>query len=375
MATTVTFENATIRDVIGKAARIAPTKGSAFDQAAGILIVVDADTDKIIIKSTNTEVFYMEVVDAVSIVGDSVQWRIPSSLLDGICNKLPIASGATIAFEELQGSQIRLSTGRMRATLRLMDVTYFPQWKAFDPAQLSPVSDFGARLEQVQWAASRSQAPPMSGINLDGKIAGATDQYRVAITPCEIPHLYEPITIPAATFTPILKSLGEVRIGQEDGQILVMPDDSTQVRAVIYAAKYPNLAKVIESKRDQPNAVFLRKETLLDMIEQAMVIGARDRTPVLKIILGLEELAVLMEDEELGILGNVMEVAGQATHDRHFIGLTPENLTAGLRASPNDEVTLYYTAGAPMKPLRIDGGSGYEVLIMPRNLERKQNEQ
>jgi DNA polymerase III sliding clamp (beta) subunit (PCNA family) len=372
--TTVTFENATIRDVIGKAAKIAPTKGSAFDRAAGILIEVDAEKSEVIVKATNIEVFYMEVVDVVSIEGPSVTWRIPSMLLDGICNKLPITSGATIAFEEMQSSQIRLATGRMRATLRLMDVTYFPKWSAFDPAQLSPVSDFGARLQQVQWAASKTQPPPMSGINLDGHIAGATDQYRIAITPCEIPQFYEPITIPAATFTPMMKTLGEVKIGQEDGQLLVMPDEATQIRAVIYDLKYPNLAGVMNGKRDQTHAVFIKKDYLLDMVEQAMVIGARDRTPIIKIILGQQELAVLMEDQELGLLGNVMEVAGQADHERHYIGFTPDNLTSALRSAPNDDVSIYYTAGMPMKPIRIDGGSGYEVLVMPRNLERSADE-
>ena len=366
----ITFENATIRDVIGKAARIAPTKGSAFDRAAGIMIEADHGASTVIVRSTNTEVFYMEVVDAVSIESDigGIQWLIPNLLLDGICAKLPIASGAVISFEEKQ-NQVTLATGRMRANLRLLDHQYYPQWEAFDPGSLSPVSDFGARLQQVQWAASRVAPPPMSGIHLDGKIAGATDQFRVALTPCDIPQLYQPVTIPAATFTPLMKSLGEVKIGQEDGQILVMPDDATQVRAVIYPQSYPAIQKVF--KRDETNVVLVKKEYLLDMIEQAMVIGARDRTPLLKVIIGLEELAILMEDQEMGLIGNVMEIGGQATHDRHYIGFTPDNLTAGLRASPNDDVTIYYHAGLPMKPVRLDGGSGYEVLIMPRNLERK----
>lgn len=365
--TRVTFENATIRDVIGKAARIAPTKGSAFDRAAGILIQVNETDNQVIVKSTNTEVFYMEVVDVVEIIGESVNWLIPNLLLDGICSKLPITSGATIAFEA-DNVQIKLATGRMRANLRLMDHTYYPRWDAFDPAQLSPVSDFGGRLQQVQWAASKTQPPPVSGIHLDGAIAGATDQFRVAITPCEIPQLYAPVTIPAATFTPLMKSLGEVKIGQEDGQILVMPDEATQVRAVIYPQQYPNLQKVY--KRDETAVVMVKKDYLLDMIEQAMVIGARDRTPLLKVILGQEELAILMEDQEMGLLGNVMEIGGQATHERQYIGFTPDNLTSALRAAPNDDVTLYYHQGMPMKPVRLDGGSGYEVLIMPRNLER-----
>lgn len=72
----------------------------------------------------------------------------------------------------------------------------------------------------------------------------------------------------------------------------------------------------------------------------------------------------------MGLLGNVMEIGGQATHNRQYIGFTPDNLTGALRAAPNADVTIYYHLNMPMKPIRLDGGSGYEVLIMPRNLER-----
>lgn len=365
--TKVTFENATIRDAIGKAARIAPTKGSAFDQAAGIHMEIDAQNEEVIIRANNTEVFYMEIVDVVSIEGDSCVWLLPSVLLDGICNKLPITSGANTTFEA-DGATLRIKQKRMVANLRLMDPTYYATWEAFDPADLGPVSDFGGRLQQVQWAASRDGTPPLTGINLNGTHAGATDSFRVAITPCEVPQLYEPVTIPAATFTPLMKTLGEVRIGRTENQLLVMPDETTQIRATIYAAQYPNLAKVWT--RAETNAVMVNKEHLLEMIEQAMVMGQRDRTPILKLILGQEEIAVLMEDQELGLLGNVLEVPGQCVHDRMYLGITPDNIIQALRACPNTDVTLWYTLGMPKKPIRMDGGSGYEVLIMPRNLEK-----
>ena len=367
MTTTVKFENATIRDVIGKAARIAPTRGSAFDKAAGILMEVNAEKNEVVVRSTNLEVFYMEIVDVVEIVGPSAKWLVPSLLLDGICGKLPIASGAQVSFVN-DGAQLKIATGRMRATLRLMDPTYYQPWEPFDPSALSPVENLGGRLQQVQWAASRTAVPPITGINLDGKFAGATDTFRVAITPCEIPQLYEPVTIPSASLTPLMKTLGEVKIGQQEGMLLLMPDDTTQIMAVIYAQEYPNLQAVF--KRDEPNAIMLNRDGLVEMIERAMVMGQTSRTPIVKLIIGLEELAVLMEDQEMGLLGDVVELPGQATHNRHYIGFTPDNLTSALRAAPNIEVTMWYHDGNPMKPVRIDGGSGYEVVIMPRNLEQ-----
>lgn len=365
--TKVVFESATIQDAISKAARIAPSRsGSAFDKASGIHITVDAERNQVHVRATNTEVFYLEIVDVVSIEGDSKVWLIPSSLLDGICSKLPISSGATVNFED-DGAKLRITQKRMVANLRLQDSSYYPLWDAFDPSDLTPVSDFGARLQQVQWAASKTGSPPVTGINLTSTEVRATDSFRIAITPCDIPQLYEPVTIPAATFTPLMKNLGEVRIGRTDNELLVMPDDNTQVRAVIFAAAYPNVSRVM--KRDETESIMINKEELLAMIQQAMVMGQRDRTPLLKLIIGLEELAVMMEDQELGLLGNVMEVPGQAAHDRHYIGVSPENLIGALEACPNSEVAFYYSFGMAKKPLRIDGGSGYESLIMPRTLE------
>lgn len=369
--TKVTFENATIQDVISKAARIAPSRGSAFDKAAGIHIQVDAERNEVIVRANNTEVFFLEIVDAVSIEGESTVWLLPSSLLDGICGKLPISSGATTVFEA-SGSNLVIAQKRMRARLRFMDPTYYTTWDVFEPEDLSPVSDFGGRLQQVQWAASKNGTPPMTGINLSATHAAATDGFRIALTPCDIPHLYESVTIPAATFTPLMKSLGEVRIGRTQSELLVMPDDHTQIKATIYAADYPKVEKVFQ--RNETHSVLVNRDELLDMIEQAMVMGARDRTPLLKVIVGEEEFAVMMEDQEIGLLGNVLEVPGQAAHERFYIGLSPENLVGALRAAPNNEVALYYSNGMARKAIRLDGGSGYEVLLQPRNLDRSNEE-
>ena len=82
----------------------------------------------------------------------------------------------------------------------------------------------------------------------------------------------------------------------------------------------------------------------------------------------------MMEDIEMGLLGDVLELSGQAPHEYHYIGFTPENLMNALKAAPNKDVTIYYHFGMSMKPVRLDGGSGYEALIMPRNLERSADE-
>jgi DNA polymerase III sliding clamp (beta) subunit (PCNA family) len=288
----------------------------------------------------------------------------PSSILDGITSKLPIASGKSVTFDDQDGNALKIVSGRMRATVRIMDHSYYPEWGPFDPSDLDHVSDFAARIEQVRWAAQKSGEPPLVGIHLDGEYAIATDHYKIAITPCKAAPLYKPVTIPASIFNPLMKTMGDVRLGLGEGQILVMPDDATQIRASIFANEYPPALGAF--KRNESAAVTFRKQGLLEIIDRAMVMGQRDRTPLLKVLIGREEIAVMMTDKEIGLLGDVIETPGFAMHERFTICFTPDNLTSGINAAPNEEITLYYHLDEPLKPVRLDGGSGYEVLIMPR---------
>lgn len=361
----VTFENATIQDVISKAARIAPSKGAAMDKAAGIHIEVTV-LNQVIVRATNLEVTYMEVIDTLSIEGMAPrEWRLPSVVLDGICSKLPIASGKTVTIDDEDGdSAVKIVSGRMRATVRLIDTSYYPIWDAFDDTQLETVTDFAKRISMVSWAVAKQGDPPLIGVHLTGTHVAATDHYKVAIAPLEAGPIYKPVTIPASVFTSLSKNLGDVRIGMEDQHLLIMPDAATQIRTVVYGNEYPPVLNVF--KRNEDALITLRRQGLLEIIERAMVMGQRDRTPLLKMIVGLEEIAVMMTDKEIGLLGDVIEVPGYASHDRMTICFTPDNLTAAITNAPNDEITIHYMSTNPLKPVRIDGGSGYEVLVMPR---------
>ena len=362
--TKVTFENATIRDVISKASKVAPTRGSAFDKAAGIMMEVKPNENLVLVRSTNLEIFYMEIADYVEIEGQATQWRIPSSIIDGICSKLPITSGKHVTFDDSLGSSLTLASGRMRAKVRLIDPQYFPTWEAFPTEGMELVSNFGATLQMVQWAAQKAGDPPLTGVHLDGEMVIATNRFRIALAPCKAPPLYKPVTVPAGIFTPLMKSLGDVHLGVTDNQLLIQPDESVQIRSVIYANEYPPVAKVL--KRNESCNVTFRKSSLLEIIDRALVMAQRDRLPVLKLIIGQEEIAAMAEDKEIGLLGDVIETPGFAPHARMTICFLPDDLISAINNAPNDQVSMYYHLGEPMKPVRIDGGSGYESLVMPR---------
>ena len=83
-------------------------------------------------------------------------------------------------------------------------------------------------------------------------------------------------------------------------------------------------------------------------------------------IIGKGEIAVMCSDEDTGLLGDVVEVPGQADHSRLSVFFTPKNISEAISEAPSDEVELFYDASDPNKPVRVEGGSGYVAVVMPR---------
>lgn len=354
------FENATIRDSITKAARVAPTRGNAFDKAAGILIsVVDGQVS---LRATDMEIFYHEVVDTVFVEGDG-EWRLPSVLLGGFFGKIQIGSGKQVTMVQ-EGTAVVATTGRTKGKFRMIPAEYFPTWEPFNGEGLGSVPDLGARIDMVSWACDTNRVP-LTGVNLDGaRILGA-DGYRIAIAPCVAPMIEQPITVPAGVFSPIMKNLGDVKLGIADGHLLMMPDSSTQVKAIIYAEAYPSINHVLV--RDQSDSITFNKTELIEMIDQAMVFAGVSRTPAMKMIIGKGELAVMMIDQDHNLFGDVIEIGNQANHSRVQVSFTPKNIADALNSAPSENITLHYDSENMKKPFRLDGGSGYEAWMMPRN--------
>jgi DNA polymerase III sliding clamp (beta) subunit (PCNA family) len=357
------FENATIADSIQKAARVAPSKGEAFDKASGIMMELDSTDNTVTIRSTNLDIFYLEVVDAIEVEGDSA-WRFHAITLPGVLSKLPIGSGKTVSFEQVHG-EVHVKSGRTTAKFRLMDASHFPEWKPFDPELLELVPDLGARIKQVEWAAGTDSNMAFSGIHIDGQHLITTDRYRLAVVDCDSERaLDEPVTIPAGILKPLLSGLRDIAIGVLDGNFLMMPDQSTQIQTRIFQEKFPTVLPLMD--RNWPNSVKFKKTGLLQIIERAVVFAQRERDPKLSFFIGKGEIGVMCADQEMGLLGDVIEISSQADHARMKILYTPKNLQEALENCPSDEVVFYYDATNPQVPTKLDGGSGFQALVMPR---------
>lgn len=366
--TKAVFEVATLADAIKKADRVAPTKGSSFDKAAGIVITVDTANDLAVIRSTNLDIFRTEWVIALKSEGPNAEWRVPSKLFAGVIAGLPIGSGKNITLEEKSDGRNRIlhiTAGRTRAKFNLMKSDYYPQWETFSPDGLVEVADFGGRVGMVEWAHATADGPPLSGVHFTGSEVLACDRYRLAVTPLHITGLETPITVPAGILSSLLKQTGEIRVGVDShGKLLIMPDDTTQIIAITYADEYPPVARIMN--RDFPQHVKIRKEPFLEIANRASAFAGNDRFPILRVFLGREQLAVMMDTAEIGTLADVMDVPGYCDHPRFEAKFTPRNIIEAVTACPNDELHIYYDTTDPLRMFYIDGGSGYEVWVMPR---------
>lgn len=365
MTTRVVFETATIADAVKAAERVAPSKGKAFDKAAGIVMEVDPPNGSVVIKSTNTDIYHMAWIDVVEMEGEPVTWRLPSMVFARHMISLPIGSGKQVTFYNVD-RQVRVEQDRTKARFNTMDPEHYPNWSAFDPDGLAVVPNFGGRIAQVEWAADKS-LPPLCGIHLDGELAISTDKFRLACVPLEIPGVgSEGVTVPAGILGGILKQTGDVHVGVDGRQLLIMPDEHTQIRAVIYGEEYLNARRIIEKNRDYPDIVKLKKQTFLDVIGRTMNFVGTERFPTLRIFIGNEEIACMMQEREQGMIGDVLEVPGQCVHDKVELRVGPKNITDALNNAPNDEVEMYYDSTKPGRMLYFDGGTGYECWVMPR---------
>ncbi len=371
--TKVVFETATLADAIKKADRVAPTKGTAFDKAAGIVLTIDPGTSLVTVRATDLRVYSMEWVTALSVAGDEqVEWRVPSKLFATVLNGLPIGTGKEVTLEEITNGRnrfVQLTSGRTRAKFNLMVTDYYPVWDVFDPADLFECDDMGGRIAMVEWAAAKDAEPPLSGVHFTGTHVKATDQYKLTSAPLQMSTFIEPFTVPAGILGQILKQTGEVRIGlSQEGMLQIMPEPTVQIKAIVFGVEYPTagIGRIEALGRALPNRVKVHKEPLLEIMRRASAFSGNERFPVLRVFFGKEEIAVMMDTKEVGVLADMMDVPGYCDHPRIETRFGPDNIIGAIEHIPNDVLTIGYDKDNPKAPFYIDGGSGYEAWIMPR---------
>lgn len=278
--TKIVCETATLADAVAKAARVAPTKGKAFDKSRGILfmIVPGASPVKLRIASTDLETTYLQRVATVDANGTDAKWRFPSHLLSGIMASLPPSGQVTL---EQNDNDVLLSHAKTEAKLRLLANPNDVLVKGFDPNGLSMVEGFGKKLAQIAWAA-HADHPVLSGIHIDGKQLMACNRACLATADCDVP-VQEPITVLAAQLTPLLRTHPNLKLRALDKRLELMPDDDTQITTSILGGVYPGVDRI---KRTEFQGEFtVNGENLRAGLERMLVLARGERYPRIKCII------------------------------------------------------------------------------------------
>ena len=366
----VTFETAAFADVMKKAAKVAPSRGRAFDQASGVVIEFDpaSPVPLAIVRATNLDVFSMEWVNVQRWDGEAARWRLPSALLADILGKLPIGTGKEVTLESVphaNGFHVAVKSGRTNAKLYPLDVNDYPQWGAFNPDSMFFAKDMGGRLSQVEWAASSSE-PKLNCIYINGEIVAATDKFCMATAPLLIPDLESPVLIPAGLLGQILRETGDIQIGVDENSMQVMPDQYAQIRTVLMRVPdYPNIGAFLNREFD--TTIKVNRDEVMEVMQMAMTMATGDRDNEFQMIIGRGELAIFMTNSERGTIGDVLEIPGQAEHARFTIKMTPKNIMTPISKAPGKEILISYNVGIPKTLVKIDSGSGYIAFAAPRS--------
>lgn len=372
--TKVTFETAVFAEAVRRAASLAPTKGSAFDKAAGLIIEIIPEDGDAVFRATDEMTFMSRWVKPTKIEGEETAWRLPSATFAGVVEKLRATGTVTL---EQKDRVLILESGRTKAQFSLIDYGSYPKWDVFDEEDLTNVENIGVALRMVMWAAASNGEGAMEGVHLTGEYAVATNRYRVCRYPLKIEGIPDGgITLSAPSAKSIAETKGDVKFGTNGMQAHFMPDDDTQLKVILYADPFPQPKRVYEL--EYPNQVTVAPSEFLRLVELTNVISMSDRsTPQLRFWIGKGQIAALANNDEIGMIRDIIDIPGQAQHNRVEIKIGPKDLALALQNGEGQSVTLNYNAsisymnlGASdpariQRVLRFDKGSGYNAWVIP----------
>lgn len=361
--TTVEFDTATFNEAVQRAARVAATKGAAFDKAGGVLIEVwPGETFPVVFKATNLDVYWTNWLEA-KVTGEPVKWRVPSAVFAAVAASLPTANGARVKLQTEGRHLILTQKPKLKSRLNLMPSDLYPIWGAFDPDGLTDVHNLGAALARVEWAAAETSDVILNGVRFNGRDIVATDRFRIATMEMKVP-VEEDFILKARVLSPILPPSTSVKIGFDDSHMLVMPNDETQIRVVMMDGSYPNVERIMD--RDKPDMVRVSKLRMLELIQRALAVRGADRAPLLRLLLGKGELAVFLKNSDYGSMGDVEPTPGYCNHPRVELTFAPEVFVNALNNCPGDDIEIGYDQNEPTKPIYLKGNQTYEVWIAVR---------
>ena len=362
---TLTCEAGTLADAVQRAARVAPTRGEAFDRACGIQIeLVPESNSPVRIKATDLQSTYFQKIQPVSIGDEAATWRLPAQLLTGFVSSLPLNAGSQVTLTESSPGLVTLKCGRARAKLRSI-VDPLPKIEVYAPDGAETAAGLAKRIRQVAFAAHNDPAAaPLSGVHIDGDSLIACDRHRIALAPCKVP-LDAPVTVPLQRLAHALRGTDEVSVLVKDDRLVLMPDADTQMTCAIFQAAYPDVRGVVRGLEVEKLQVTTGRELIQHALNRALVLAKGERYPraCLTFTSVGDHFGMELVLDGVGEVKEQIPCVYRAASDVE-VWVNPQNLLQAISNAGSDELHIE-SDGDSLHPMRVSDGSGYETWLMP----------
>jgi DNA polymerase III sliding clamp (beta) subunit (PCNA family) len=364
----ITFANALLTDAIGKAARVAPTKGSAFDKAAGIVIEARPNERLAIIRSTDIDTTYRQEIEAIGGSGDPVNWRVSSALLDGILQGLGQGDNDTTTFIGRDDDKLRLTSGRTVTALQLLPYESFPKDIDQPTVDMISANSMATKVDQVAWAVD-PKSNILSGVHMDGKQLIGTNQFSFAVVPCAI-GIDEPITAPMEGLRSLIRSASDVSIAAEGQRLYIALDDETLTSTNLLQGDYPNLEGLMRS--NFLGTMKIHRMSLIESLGRIAPVVRQERLPNLTVSLDASGfIKMILLDIEVPGVGRMRdEVTVETEYTGPFtLSFIPYMLEKAVDNAKGDYIFLDFgVADNPSKAhsIQIRDEKGYRCYVMPK---------
>lgn len=369
------FETSTLADCLRRANMIAPTRGGSLTGLAGIIIKITPDAEnKATVMATSGELFYMEAVNALEVSGDAVTWRVPSSMITAIVTNLPIGGTHTVSLDDqIEPNRLILKSGRSKTKLALLDVSSYPMWEPFQEEDTTVIPNLGKHIQRVKWAAG-DRTGALCSVFITSEAIFSTNKFKAARILLDT-GITDHVVVPNEQIVKILPRDGDVRISTSGSIFVAAPDDYTQIATTTYNEPALPIERIFQ--REFKYQTTFSKAQMLASLNRALAFDTGNRQGLVKLILGRGEIALVTEEQEAGMFGEMIDAHGHAeTAKNHTLLLGPATLRDAINSLQSDTVTMSYSDldDKPAVVTFIDGNYACSIALSKRDEPREESE-
>lgn len=347
-----------LHEALGRAVKVAPTKGAGFDKASGLMF--DIKPNEIWIRATDLErTFFGKIAADVT---TEMTFRITTAVSKFV-SSLPMAADQDVRFhydDTKQRVEVQFAKSPTKIQVPLVSGE-FPRIEWFDYASMDDAFELASRLSAVTWAIEDSAVAPLIGVRIDGEWIEALCSKQMARIKCAV-STTEPIVAVVKNLAPLIAMGSRVRIKAGDGRVIVALDEHTQVTSATVLGQWPNLAERLE-KLEMPHGFKINRQRLLDALARILSFTAGDRFPRINFAIGKDRVTVSLLEAKDGEIFDVITLNDKTGDDECTFVFNPAWLQKAIDTFPGAEIEVKYLD--PRRPIRLlEPMTSYNALIV-----------